>query len=83
LPGDIVLSDPDGVVFIPAQLAERVADESELTQLRDNWGHTMLREQKYTPGQIDAGWSQPMIDEFNKWAESKGSKMRMKPAGQR
>ncbi|HEY3444311.1 MAG TPA: RraA family protein [Paludibaculum sp.] len=83
LPGDIVISDPDGIVFVPAQLAEKVADESELTQLRDNWGHTMLREQKYTPGQIDAGWSQPMIDEFNKWAASKGSKMRMKPAGQR
>ena len=83
LPGDIVLSDPDGIVFIPAQLAEKVADESELTQLRDTWGHQMLREQKYTPGQVDAGWSQPMIDEFNKWAESKGSKMRMKPQGQR
>ncbi len=83
LPGDIVLSDPDGIIFIPAQLAEKVADESEMTQLRDNWGHQMLREQKYTPGQIDAGWSQPMIDDFNKWAESKGSKMRMKPQGQR
>ena len=82
LPGDIIVSDPEGIMVIPAQLAEKVADESELTQLRDNWGHQMLREQKYTPGQIDAGWSQPMIDEFNKWAESKGSKMRMKPQGQ-
>lgn len=79
LPGDIVLSDPDGLTFIPAQLAEQVADESELTQLRDEWGHTMLREQKYTPGQVDAQWTPEMIDEFNKWAESKGSKMRMKP----
>lgn len=83
LPGDIIVSDPEGITVIPAQLAEKVADDSELTQLRDNWGHQMLREQKYTPGQIDAGWSQPMIDEFNKWAESKGSKMRMKPQGQR
>lgn len=83
LPGDIVISDPDGIVFVPAHLAEKVADESELTQLRDNWGHQMLREQKYTPGQIDAGWSQPMIDDFNKWAESKGSKMRMKPSRER
>ena len=77
LPGDIVVSDPDGLVFIPAQLAEKVADDSELTQLRDNWGHQMLREQKYTPGQVDAQWSPAMIDDFNKWAESKGSKMRM------
>ncbi len=77
LPGDVVLSDPEGVVFIPAHLAEKVADESELTRLRDQWGHQMLREQKYTPGQIDAGWSPAMIEDFNKWAESKGSKMRM------
>jgi len=79
LPGDIVVSDVEGLTFIPAQLAEKVADESELTQLRDEWGHKMLREQKYTPGQIDAAWTQALIDEFNKYAESKGSKMRMKP----
>ena len=79
LPGDVVLSDPDGVTFIPAQLAKEVADDSELTHLVDEWGHTMLREQKYTPGQIDAQWSPQMVEEFNKWAASKGSHMRMKP----
>jgi 4-hydroxy-4-methyl-2-oxoglutarate aldolase len=79
LPGDVVLSDPDGITFIPAQLAKEVADDSELTHLVDEWGHTMLREQKYTPGQIDAQWSPQMIEEFNKWAASKGSQMRMKP----
>lgn len=79
LPGDIVISDPEGIIFVPAQLAQKVADDSELTQLRDRWGHQMLREQKYTPGQIDTQWSAQMIDEFNKWAEAQGSKMRMKP----
>ena len=78
LPGDVVLSDPDGLVFIPAHLAQTVADESEMTQLRDNWGHQMLREQKYTPGQIDSDWSNAMIQDFNAWAAQKGSKMRMK-----
>ncbi|HVT94681.1 MAG TPA: hypothetical protein VHD76_17670 [Bryobacteraceae bacterium] len=78
LPGDVVLSDPDGITFIPAQYAEEVADESELTHLRDEWGHRMLREQKYAPGQIDARWTPAMIREFNEWAASRGSKMRMK-----
>jgi regulator of RNase E activity RraA len=77
LPGDIVLSDPDGIVFIPAHLAEAVADESEMTRLRDEWGHKMLREQKYTPGQVDGMWTPGMIEEFNKYAEEKGSKIRM------
>lgn len=83
MPGDIILSDPEGIVVIPPHLAERVADESELTRLRDEWGHQMLREQKYTPGQVDAEWSQAMIDEFNKWAAAKGSKMQMKPRPRR
>jgi 4-hydroxy-4-methyl-2-oxoglutarate aldolase len=77
LPGDVVVSDPDGITFIPAHLAEAVADSSEITQLRDDWGHQMLREQKYTPGQIDTAWTEAMISEFNAWAEKKGSKMRM------
>ena len=79
LPGDVVLSDPDGIMFIPAHLAAEVADESEITQLRDEWGHQMLREQKYTPGQIDGEWSPAMVEEFNNFAAAKGSKLRIKP----
>lgn len=78
LPGDIVISDPSGITFVPAHLAEKVADDSELTQLRDRWGHQMLRQQKYNSGQIDTQWTPAMIEEFNKWAEAQGSKMRMK-----
>lgn len=79
LPGDVVLSDPEGLTFIPAHLAERVANESEMTRLRDQWGHQMLREQKYKPGQIDSAWTPEMVEEFNKWAAAKGSTVRMGP----
>jgi len=78
LPGDVVVSDPEGLTFIPPQLAENVADYSELTQLRDEWGHQMLREGKYPPGLIDAKWTKEMIEEFNRYAEQKGAKVRMK-----
>jgi hypothetical protein len=37
----------------------------------------MLRERKYTPGQIDAKWTRQMIQEFNAWAAQKRSKLRM------
>jgi regulator of RNase E activity RraA len=83
LPGDVVLSDQDGITFIPAQLAAEVADESELAQLRDEWGHQMLREQKYKPGEVDSEWSAKMIEEFNRYAASKGAKVRMTPKGGR
>lgn len=77
MPGDIAIGDPEGVTFVPPQLAEKVADETEMDHLVDEWGHMMLREGKYTPGQIDAKWTRQMVLEFNAWAEKKGSKLRM------
>ena len=77
MPGDVAVSDPEGVTFIPAQLAAKVADETEMTHLVDEWGHAQLRAGKYTPGQIDGKWTAPMVDEFNAWLTTKGSKLRM------
>lgn len=77
MPGDIAIGDPEGVTFVPPQLAEKLADESEMDHLVDEWGHMMLRDDKYTPGQIDAKWTKKMIEEFNAWLEKKGLKLRM------
>ena len=77
MPGDIAIGDPEGVTFVPAQLAEKVADDTEMDHMIDEWGHTMLRERKYTPGQIDAKWTPQMIREFNAWLKAKGSKLHM------
>ena len=79
MPGDIAIGDPEGITFIPPQLAEKVADDTEMDHLVDEWGHTMLREGKYTPGQIDAKWTKQMVEEFNAWLEKRGSKLRMPP----
>lgn len=68
LPGDVAVTDPEGITFIPPHLAEKVATSSENIQLRDKWGHQMLREGKYTPGQIDTRWSEAMTKEFEAWA---------------
>jgi len=77
MPGDVALGDPEGITFIPPQLAEKVADDTEMDHLVDEWGHSMLREGKYTPGQIDGRWTKMMVEEFNAWLEKKGSKLRM------
>jgi 4-hydroxy-4-methyl-2-oxoglutarate aldolase len=75
MPGDVVVSDPDGgVTFIPPHLAQQVADTSERIQLHDEWGHMMLRQGKYTPGQIDSKWTAEMEEEFKKWAEEEKKK---------
>ena len=77
MPGDIAIGDPEGITFVPPQLAEKVADDTEMDHMVDEWGHMMLREGKYTPGQIDGKWTKEMIDQFNAWLEKKGSKLRM------
>jgi 4-hydroxy-4-methyl-2-oxoglutarate aldolase len=77
MPGDVAVSDAEGITFIPPQLAQQIIDEAQMTHRVDEWGHMMLREGKYTPGQIDGEWTKPMIQEFNKWLEQKGSKLRM------
>jgi regulator of RNase E activity RraA len=74
LPGDVVVSDPEGLTFIPPHLADKVATTSENVQLRDKWGHQMLREGKYTPGQIDTTWSDAMTKEFEAFAASERAK---------
>jgi 4-hydroxy-4-methyl-2-oxoglutarate aldolase len=77
MPGDIAIGDPEGVTFVPPQLADKVADDTEMTHLVDEWGHMMLREGKYTPGRIDAKWTTGMVEQFNQWLAQKGSKLRM------
>ena len=71
LPGDVVLSDPEGLTFVPPHLAQKVVEASEAVRLRDDWGHQMLREGKYTPGQIDATWTAEMEAEFKAWAAAR------------
>jgi len=70
MPGDVVLGKLDGVVFIPPHLAEKVVKTGELVILRDRFGHQTLREGKYTPGQIDAKWSDEIEKEFSLWLET-------------
>jgi regulator of RNase E activity RraA len=65
--GDVVLGRDGGVIFIPPHLAEKVVKTSEIVRLRDMFGHLRLREQKYTPGQIDSRWSEDIEKDFSKW----------------
>jgi regulator of RNase E activity RraA len=75
LPGDVVLGRDGGVLFIPPQLAEQVVKTSEITRLRDIFGHQRLREQKYTAGQIDARWSDPIEQDFTGWLKENRAKL--------
>jgi len=69
-PGDVVLAKREGIVFIPAHLAERVVTQSEAMTLRDMFGHQRLKEGKYTPGQIDTRWTPEIQNDFRSWLKS-------------
>lgn len=77
LPGDVVLAKKGGVIFIPAHLVEFVVLNAEFIQLRDEFGHLRLRQGKYTPGQIDAQWSDEIKKDFLRWLDENPGKLPM------
>ncbi len=68
--GDVVLATPTGVIFIPPQYAQEVVENSENTRLRDYWGKMTIQQGKYTPGEIDRGWTDEMTAEFEEWKKT-------------
>jgi 4-hydroxy-4-methyl-2-oxoglutarate aldolase len=74
LPGDVILARREGVIVIPPQLAEEVVVSSEVVRLKDEFGHSRLREGVYTPGQIDVPWTDAIKTDFFKWLEARPSK---------
>jgi regulator of RNase E activity RraA len=77
LPGDVVLAKKYGVIFIPAHLVEDLVITSEMTALRDEFGHQRLREGKYKPGEIDSAWSDAIKKDFTDWLSKYPGKLPM------
>jgi 4-hydroxy-4-methyl-2-oxoglutarate aldolase len=77
LPGDVVLAKKYGVIFIPAHLAEELVITSEVTMLRDEFGHLRLREKKYLAGEIDSEWSDTIKKDFLNWLNNYPGKLPM------
>jgi len=80
LPGDIVLAKKYGVIFIPAYLVEDLVLTSEVTALRDQFGHQRLIEKKYLAGQIDSNWSEEIKKDFLNWLNNYPGKLPMTKA---
>ena len=77
LPGDAVLANKYGVIFVPAHLLDTVVITSEVTELRDEFGHQRLREKKYLAGQIDSQWSDEIRKDFLDWLNHYPGKLPM------
>jgi len=77
LPGDVVLAKKYGVIFIPASLVEDLVITSEVTALRDEFGHQRLKEKKYLAGQIDSQWTEEIKKDFLNWINNYPGKLPM------
>jgi 4-hydroxy-4-methyl-2-oxoglutarate aldolase len=77
LPGDVVLAKKYGTIFIPAALVEELVLTSEVTALRDEFGHLRLREKKYLAGQIDSEWTPEIKADFLNWLNNYPGKLPM------
>ncbi len=71
LPGDLVIAGLEGVLFVPAHLAEQVVSTAEFVIRKDQFGFEMVRSGKYSTGEIDSQWTDAIKTEFLKWLEKR------------
>ena len=69
LPGDLVIATSEGVLFVPAHMAEQVVSTSEFVIRKDQFGFEMVRTGKYSTGEIDSQWNDAIKTDFLKWLE--------------
>lgn len=69
LPGDLVIANKEGVLFVPAHLAELVVSTAEFVVLKDKFGFEMVTTGQYSTGQIDSQWTEAIKMHFLKWLE--------------
>jgi 4-hydroxy-4-methyl-2-oxoglutarate aldolase len=76
LPGDLVLAKSDGVIFIPAILAEDAISSAEFTNLQDAFNFELNRSGK-NGGQFEGGWTPAKYDAFAKWIDEHPNRLKM------
>jgi len=69
LPGDLVIATVEGVLFVPAHLAEEVISISEFVTRKDKFGFEMVRNGTYSTGEIDSQWTDAIKIAFLTWLE--------------
>lgn len=76
LPGDLVLAKTDGVLFIPAILAEQAISSAEFTNLKDAFNFE-LNQQGKNGAEFEGGWTSAKYAAFKKWIDANPDKLKM------
>lgn len=67
MPGDLVIATIEGVLFVPAHMAEQVISTSEFVTRKDQFGFEMVKTGKYSTGEIDSQWGDEIKVAFLEW----------------
>ena len=76
LPGDLVLANREGVLFIPAILADEAIRSAEFTNLMDDYNFELNKEGK-NGAQFEGGWTVQKYDGLAKWVHAHPEKLKM------
>ena len=76
LPGDLVLAKADGVIFIPAILAEAAVSSAEFTTLTDAFNFE-LNQQAKNGAEFEGGWTEAKYTAFERWINAHPEKLKM------
>lgn len=69
LPGDLVIATREGVLFVPAHMAEQVVSTAEFVTRKDLFGFEMVKSNTFSTGEIDSQWPDNIKEAFLKWLE--------------
>ena len=79
LPGDLVLAKTDGVLFIPAIMAEAAISSAEFTNLKDSFNFELNRQGK-NGAEFEGGWTPAKYAAMAKWIDANPDKLKMSRA---
>ena len=79
LPGDLVVANKQGVIFVPAPLAETIVSRAEFTALRDAYNFELNRSGR-NGTTFEGGWDAAKYRAFSEWIRKNPKLLKMSPA---
>jgi regulator of RNase E activity RraA len=72
MPGDVVLGDRTGIMFIPPQLVKEIVEKAELTQIHDEWTKAKFLTGKYKSSELYGGRLSPELQkEYDEYVKQR------------
>lgn len=73
MPGDVVLGDREGVIFIPSHLVKEIVDQADETHIKDEWTIEKFLTGKYKASELYGGppLSPDLQKEFNEFRKKR------------